>query len=406
MNTRLPMIFIVATLIIDSMGIGLIIPVMPQLLEEVTGLGLAEAAIWGGLLTAVFAAMQFLCGPLIGNLSDRFGRRPVLLASLFALGIDYLVMAAAGTIWLLLAGRVVSGITAATPATANAFVADISKPAEKAARFGLLGAAFGTGFVLGPMMGGLLAGYGTRAPFIAAAVLALANTAFGYFVMPETVTREKRRSFSLRRANPLGAFAALGHLKGFTWLFALTFVMNVANMVYPAIWPFWGAERFGWSPGQIGLSLTVYGMAVVVSQAVIVKPAIAKLGEVRAIFAALVIGVISLSIFGFIASGPWAMALVVVSSLGGIGWPALMSLMSSRTPADQQGELQGLLTSLGSAAAFVSPPLMTWVFFRFSRDGASIYLPGAPYLLAAILTLACIALFVFGNARETAQSRQ
>ncbi|MFN6979363.1 MAG: MFS transporter, partial [Gemmobacter sp.] len=234
MQSRLPFVFILVTLMLDAIGIGLILPVMPQLIGSVTTGTLADAALWGGVLTTSFAVMQFLFGPLIGSLSDRFGRRPVLLISLGVMALDYLVMALAGSIWLLLVGRIVGGITAATHATAAAFIADISAPEKKAANFGLIGAAFGTGFVLGPVIGGLLAEFGTRAPFYAAAALAAANCAFGFFVLPETVTDRIRRPFSLARANPFAAFSAIGRLAGLRAPLAVFFLYEFAQIVYPA----------------------------------------------------------------------------------------------------------------------------------------------------------------------------
>lgn len=245
---RLPLVFIMITVVIDAMGIGLIMPVMPDLLTEVQGGSLANAAIWGGILSTSFAVMQFLFGPVIGGLSDRFGRRPVLLVSLVVMALDYVVMALAGSIWLLLAGRIVGGITAATHSTANAYIADISKPEDKAANFGLIGAAFGIGFVLGPVIGGLLAEYGTRAPFYAAAVLAALNAVFGYFVLKETVTDKIRRPFLWRRANPFGAFKALGQFPELKKLLFVFFIYQVAFGVYPAIWSYFGKARFGWGP--------------------------------------------------------------------------------------------------------------------------------------------------------------
>ena len=236
MHSRLPMIFILLTVMIDSMGIGLIMPVMPDLIQELDAGDLGQAAVWGGILASIFAVMQFLFGPFIGGLSDRFGRRPVLLIALVVMAFDYVLMAVAGTIWLLVIGRIIGGITAATQSTAAAYMADISKPEDKSANFGLIGAAFGVGFVLGPLMGGLLAEYGTRAPFWAAAVLAAANAVFGYFALPETVTDKIRRPFSFARANPLGAFRQIGKLPGLGRMLGMTFIYGIGFFVYPSVW--------------------------------------------------------------------------------------------------------------------------------------------------------------------------
>ncbi|MBT8411390.1 MAG: MFS transporter, partial [Octadecabacter sp.] len=258
--------FILVTLTLDAMGIGLILPVMPDLIAEVSGGTIGTAAIWGGILATIFAVMQFIFGPILGSLSDRYGRRPVLLISLLIMTLDYLVMAVAGSIWLLFATRVVGGITAATMATASAFIADISKPEEKSANFGLVGAAFGMGFVLGPVIGGLLGEFGTRAPFYAAAALGALNLAFGYYVLPETVTDKIRRPFSLRRANPFGAFRALGQLDGVRRLIFLVFLYEFAFIVYPATWAYFTKEAFGWSPGMVGGSLALFGVGMAIVQ--------------------------------------------------------------------------------------------------------------------------------------------
>jgi len=252
-NNRRAFIFIIITLVIDAMGIGLILPVMPDLLSGIQGGSLGNAAIWGGILATAYAAMQFLFGPILGALSDRFGRRPVLLVSLVVMCIDYVVMAFAGAIWLLFVARVVGGITAATQSTAAAYISDITPASEKSARFGAIGAAFGIGFVLGPVIGGLLGELGTRAPFIAAAILAGANALFGFLVLPETVTDKTRRTFEWRRANPLGALRQIGKLPGVTRLLFLFFLYEFAFIVYPSIWAYFTKAKFDWSPSMVGL---------------------------------------------------------------------------------------------------------------------------------------------------------
>ena len=388
---RLPVLFILITVMIDAMGIGLILPVMPDLIRETTGGTLAQAAIWGGILSTAFAAMQFLCGPILGGLSDRFGRRPVLLVSLLVMAADYVVMALAGSIWLLLAGRIVGGITAATHSTASAYMADISAPHEKARNFGLIGAAFGMGFVLGPVMGGLLAEWGTRAPFIAAALLALANAAFGWLVLRETVTDRIRRPFQWGRANPFGAIRAVSKLGGVGSLIWVYFLYHFATVVYPAIWAYFTAARFGWSPGLIGVSLAVYGLSLAVAQGTLVGPAIRLFGDARTVLLGLLIQIISLVILGFIASGNLLLMLIPVTAIGAIGLPALQGILSRAVADNAQGELQGVLTSLTSVAMVVAPLVMTQTFAQFTRADAGVYLPGAPFLLSAvIMTLAAV----------------
>lgn len=394
MTNRLPLIFILVTVMIDSMGIGLIMPVMPELIQEVGASDLGTAAIWGGILSTAFAVMQFLFGPTLGNLSDRYGRRPVLLIALFVMALDYLVMALATTIWLLLVGRIVGGITAATQSTASAFMADISKPEEKAANFGLIGAAFGVGFVLGPLVGGLLAGFGTRAPFYAAAALALANMTFGYFALPETVTDKIRRPFEWRRANPLGAFKHIGQLPGLRGMLVVSFIYGIAFFVYPAIWAYFGAERFGWGPEMIGLSLAAFGIAIAIVQGALIRPVLARIGERNAVVLGLAIDVAAFVFMGLVENGWLALAMTPLTALGSIAGPALQGIMSKRASDDQQGELQGTLTSVNAVATIIAPLMLTQIFWYFTDGPSGLYLPGAPFLLSAVLTLVGILIFM------------
>lgn len=385
--------FILATTMIDSMGIGLILPVMPALLREIGGIPLSEAAIWGGILMTSFAAMQFIFGPVIGALSDRYGRRPVLLISLAVMALDYLVMALAQTIWLLLAGRIVGGITAATQSTASAFMADISAPHEKAARFGLIGAAFGVGFVLGPLLGGLLAQFGTRAPFYAAAGLAAANMVFGYFVMPETNRPENRRPLTWARANPLGAFLNVGLNPRLRTLLLLFFLYQVAFTVYPAIWAFFTEARFGWSPGMIGLSLGAFGIAMALVQGGLIRLILRWLGERGTVIYGLWFNFFAFIVLGLVTNGTLALLFTPLTALGAVVTPAVQSMMSTATTDDSQGELQGVLSSSAALATIISPLVMTSVFSAFASDEAAIYLPGAPFLLSAALMVVCFAVF-------------
>ena len=391
---RLPVLFIMFTVMIDAMGIGLIMPVMPDLMVEVGGGTLGAAALWGGLLSTSFAAMQFLFGPVVGGLSDRFGRRPILLVSLVAMAADYLLMAVAGTIWLLLIGRIIGGITAATHSTANAYIADISKPEDKSANFGLIGAAFGLGFVLGPLIGGLLAEYGTRAPFYAAAILSGLNALFGWVVLKETVTDAIRRPFSLKRANPFGAFKALSKLPMIGTLLGVYFFYSIAHTVYPAIWSYFGKERFDWDPATIGLSLGLFGIMMAVVQGFLIRPAIKYLGERGTIIYGLFFDILAFGFLSIVTSGTVALLFVPLAALAGIVSPALQGLMSQAVGDDQQGELQGALTSLSALAMIISPMLMTTTFAAFTAETAPFYMPGAPFLLALILTLIAIALFM------------
>jgi DHA1 family tetracycline resistance protein-like MFS transporter len=391
---RLALTFILITVALDAIGIGLIFPVMPDLIESVTGLGLGEAALWSGVLATSFAVMQFLFGPIVGALSDRFGRRPVLLVSLAVMAADYLVMAVAGTIWLLLAARIVAGIAAATFSTATAFIADITPPEQRARRFGLIGACFGLGFVLGPMIGGLLATLDERAPFYAAAAMAAGNLILGCFVLPETVTDRIRRPFSLARANPLGALRSVGRLPGLRRLLVVFLILAVAMNVYPSIWAFYGKASFGWDTAMVGLSLAVYGISFALGQALLVGPMIRWLGERRAALFGMCVNVTTLAALGVLTSAPLVLALIPFTALGGVTTPALQSLMSRASPENAQGELQGVLSSLTAIASIISPLMMTFVFSAFTAPGAPFHLPGAPFLLASALMVVCVALHV------------
>lgn len=389
MHRRLPFVFIMLTLLVDAMGIGLILPVMPTLIGEVSGGTVADAALWGGILATAFAVMQFLFGPMLGSLSDRYGRRPVLLVSMGVMALDYAVMALAGSIWLLLAGRIVGGITAATHATATAYVADISAPEKKAANFGLLGAAFGVGFVLGPVVGGLLAEFGSRAPFWAAAGLAAANCVFGYLVLPETVTDRIRRPFRLSRANPFAALAAIGRLPALRAPLAVFFLYEFAQIAYPATWAYFGTARFGWSPATIGLSLALFGLSFAAMQGGLIRILLARLGDWGTIWFGLMANVATFVTLAFVTSGTLALILTPFCGLGACVMPPLQGILSRATPDSRQGELQGLLSSLRAVAWIGGPFVMTSVFFTFTTPGAALHLPGAAFLLSAAITLAC-----------------
>lgn len=390
---KLPVLFILITVTLDAMGIGLILPIMPDLIQEVQVGSLANAALWGGVLATAFSIMQFTFGPMMGSLSDRYGRRPVLLISLFFMALDYLVMALAGSIWLLLAARIVGGITAATHGTASAYMADISTREEKAANFGLIGAGFGVGFVLGPVIGGLLGEMGTRAPFYAAAGLSALNFLFGYFVLKETVTDRTRRDFAWRRANPFGAFKSLSALPGIRPLVIVFFVYSVALYVYPAIWAYFSQARFGWGTQMIGVSLAVYGISSAAVQAGLIRVMLRKYGERRTVVYGFVFEIVACLALAIVSKGLIALILTPIAALGAVISPALQGIMSSSVGDDAQGELQGLLTSTYALAAIVSPLMMTSVFAAFTTEGAALHLPGAPFVLAALLLVGSLILF-------------
>lgn len=399
MQHRLPLIFILLTVTLDAIGIGLIFPVMPDLIRNVTHGDLSQAAIWGGILSTSFAVMQFLFGPVIGSLSDRYGRRPILLISLLIMGLDYIVLAVAPTIWLLLAGRIVAGIAAATYSTATAFIADITPPEQRGARFGLIGACFGVGFVLGPLIGGLLSTVSLHAPFFAAAALAFANLALGTFVLPETVTDETRRPFALSRANPLGALRAVARLPGLRRVLATFLILGIAMNVYPAIWAYFGQARFGWDSRMVGISLAVYGVSFAVGQALLVGPMIRRFGEHRAAHYGMWVDITTLAALGLVTSGTAALIITPITALGGAVTPALQALASRAAPADAQGELQGVLASLNAIAMITAPLVMTSIFSAFTAPTAPVYAPGAPFLLASALMVVALAIHLTGRTK-------
>lgn len=391
-----PLAFIFVTVALNSMGIGLIMPVMPSLLMEVGGeAGIGAAAAWGGWLTLSYALMQFLMSPVLGNLSDAVGRRPVLTISLFTMGLDYLAMATAGSLGLLFAARIVAGAAAATFSTANAYIADVSPPERRASNFGLTGAAFGLGFVLGPALGGLLAEFGTRAPFYAAAALAFANLAFGLRVLPESLPPERRRPFRFARANPVGMAMEMLRRPRVAWLLVAVFVYNIAHYVYPVIWSYYTAARFGWSPSEIGLSLAAVGVGFVVAQGFLIRRIIPWLGAPRTALAALGCDVTALLVLAFATEGWIAYALIPVTSLSALVAPAIAGIMANRTPADAQGELQGASSALASLGFVVTPVLMSQLFFAFTGPEAPVFFPGAPFLAAACISaLAALPLLI------------
>ncbi|WP_370400713.1 TCR/Tet family MFS transporter [Sulfitobacter sp. JB4-11] len=393
MNRRAAIVFIVLTVMIDAMGIGLMIPVMPDLIREVNGGDLGDAALWGGVLATTFAVMQFLFGPVMGGLSDRFGRRPVLLVSLAVMAADYVVLALAGSIWLLLAARIIGGITAATQSTATAYMADITAPENRTKNFGLIGAGFGVGFILGPVTGGLLAEYGTRAPFWAAALLGSANLILGYVVLRETVRPEDRRRFDWRRANPWGAVRQLGQLPGVRQLLLIYFLYHVAFAVYPSVWAYFGQERFGWTPALTGLSLALFGGTMALVQGGLIGPFLRLVGERRTVLSGYAFAALAYGGLAVLTSGPVALVLTPLAAFAGVIPPALQGIMSRRVSGNVQGELQGALTSASALAMIASPLVMTATFARFTGADAPIYLPGAPFLLALGLTLLGAAIF-------------
>ncbi len=393
--------FIFVTIAINAMGIGLVMPVMPTLLIELTGQGgLGEAAAWGGVATLAFASMQFLLSPTLGNLSDAYGRRPILLLSLLVMGLDYLVMATTGLLSIFILARLVAGAAAATFATANAYIADVTPPAKRAANFGLVGAGFGLGFVLGPALGGLLAEYGARAPFWAAAVLAFANLAFGFRFLPESLTAERRRPFALARANPVGAALTMLRRPAVSWLLVAFFAYNVSHYVWPVIWAYFATARFGWGPSEIGVSLAVVGVSFMIAQGVLIRRIIPWLGAERTAFIALGLDALTLLFMAFNDRG-WAVyAMAPITALSALVAPSMQGIMTNRTPSDAQGELQGAVSAVTALGVVITPILMSQLFYAFTAPEAPLHFPGAPFLAASCISaLALIPLWVGLNRR-------
>jgi DHA1 family tetracycline resistance protein-like MFS transporter len=384
------LIFIFITVLIDVIGIGIIIPIIPVLIQELTGGTISESSSYAALLVLAYSSMQFLFSPIIGGLSDQFGRRPVLLISLFGFGVDYIFLALAPTIGWLFVGRIISGITGASFSTAGAYIADVSPPEKRAQNFGLLGAAFGLGFIIGPTLGGLLGEYGSRIPFFVSAGLSLLNWLYGYFVLPESLKPENRRKFDIKRANPVGSLLALKKYPMIIALVASLFLVTVGSFAVQGTWTFYTMEKFSWSEWQVGLSLGFVGLMVAIVQGGLIRVIIPKLGQERALFFGLIITSFGLMAFG-LASSPWMMYVIMVPfALGGLAGPAFQGIISSQVSDKEQGELQGALTSLNSVAAIIGQPLMLWLFRSFTAQDTTYYFPGAPFILGSVLTVISI----------------
>ena len=399
-----PLLFIFITVCIDAIGLGIIIPVLPDLLIEVTGEGIGSAARWGGLLTASYAIMQFLCGPLLGSLSDRYGRRRILLLGLIALAIDYVVMSLASTLSLLVLTRLLAGAAGSTHVTAKAYIADISTADKRAANFGVIGAAFGIGFILGPVLGGLLGELGTRAPFVVAALLALLNCIYGYFVLPESLPVEKRRAFSWAKSNPFSGILLARRFPSLGWIFLSLLLFSIAHQVYPAVWSYWGHAAFNWSSFEIGLSLALVGIGYALAQGLLIRRILSAIGESKTAYVGFTLTALSMLFFGFASNELAVYLLLPLVALGAIVTPALEGILSNTVPENEQGLLQGVSSGLVAIATIISPLVMTQVFYVYTdAAGTSGHnFPGAPFILAAVLTaLAMIAFwFAVGNGKD------
>jgi MFS transporter, DHA1 family, tetracycline resistance protein len=377
--------FIFVTLLIDVIGFGIIIPVMPKLIADLKQVDISTAAKYGSYLTVAYALTQFVFAPILGNLSDKYGRRPVLLFSLFGFGIDYLFLALAPTYGWLFLGRIIAGITGASFSTAAAYIADISLPENRAKNFGMIGAAFGLGFIIGPLLGGLLSTFGQRIPFYAAAALALLNWAYGYFVLPESLAKENRREFNWKRANPVGTLLHLRKFPSVTGLIVSVLLLQIAAHAVMSNWNYFTIHRFNWNEKMVGISLAVVGILVAVVQGGLTRFINPKIGNEKSLYTGLILYSAGMLLFG-LANVSWMMFVFLIPyCLGGIAQPAIQAIMAGKVPPNAQGELQGALTSLMSLAAIIGPLLMNNLFFYFTHNEAPIYLPGAPFFLGALL---------------------
>lgn len=412
-NSKNAMIFVLITVMINSIGFGIIIPVLPSLLVELTGLPLNEAAIHGGWLTFVFALMQFIFMPIIGALSDRFGRRPIMLISLFGLSLDYFLMGFAPTIAFLYLGRLIAGALGATFSTANAYIADITPPETRAQNFGLVGASFGIGFMLGPAIGGVLGDTngilgeyaGPRLPFIAAGVIGMINVIYGWIFLPETLKPENRRPFKWSRANPFGAVKSLGRIRGVKGLIFVLFILAVAHTAYPSAYTFSTMAGLGWDEGDVGVSLFAFGLASIIVQGGLIRVIIPRTG----LFWAGVIGMVSASIaYTGIASanaGWMVYAMGPFAAFAGLYNPALSNMMSSRVSASEQGELQGAIGAAQGFALMIGPLAMTMSFKHFAAEDATPYLPGAPFFLAGGLAALALLSYILVTNKEDRRAK-
>ncbi|WP_199138126.1 TCR/Tet family MFS transporter [Pedobacter sp. ASV12] len=386
--------FIFITILIDCIGFGIIIPVMPNLVRQLSGKSLAVASEYGGLLLVAYAVAQFVFSPIVGGLSDKFGRRPILLISLLGLGIDYILLSFAPTIAWLFVGRIIAGITGASFTTAMAYIADISTPEKKAQNFGMVGVAFGIGFIIGPMIGGLCSHFGLRVPFMVAAGLALLNWLYGYFILPESLAKEKRREFSWKRANPVGSLVSVSKYPTIIGLVFALLLLYIASHSVQSNWGYYVIEKFKWNEAMIGYSLTVVGIAVAIVQGGLIRIVIPKIGNKKAIILGMSLYIIGFSCFAFAPNGLMMMIFILPYCLAGIGNPAMQTIISNQVPDNAQGEIQGILTSMQSAGAIIGPFSMAYIFAYFIGNNHGIYFPGAPFIFSALLTLVALCIIV------------
>ncbi|MEM9055103.1 MAG: TCR/Tet family MFS transporter [Pseudomonadota bacterium] len=390
--------FVVVAVILNMISFGIIMPVMPALLEDITGLGAEQSVSYGGWLSMTFAVANFFAMPILGGLSDRYGRRPVLLASIAMLGVDLLIMGLAPTLSILFIGRFLGGLFSGTYSVANAYIADVTEPEDRGRAFGMMGAAFGIGFILGPVFGGLLGEINARLPFFVAAAIAGINFLYGLFILPESLPKEDRRDFDLSRANPFGALAHFAKVPRVAWFIIAIGLFQIAHAVYPSTWNFHGEIRYDWSEFEIGLSLGAVGIGSAISQALLTGYLIKRFGPMRAGMFGLFMNAIALLLFAF-AGAPWmAYTIIAVSAVGGVAMPAINTITSNLTPRNAQGELQGAQASMMALTLIFSPVLMTQTLKYFANlpDESPLHFGGAAFLLGAIITALAFIPFLIG----------
>ncbi len=387
-NKKIALIFIFATIALDAIGLGIIIPSLPKLIAETSHTTIQESSKYAGGVLMIYAFFQFLFSPLIGNLSDRFGRRPIILMSLLGLGLDYVFMYLAPDLTWLVIGRALSGMFGASFTTAAAYIADISTDENRAQNFGMIGAAFGLGFVVGPAIGGLTAEFGSRAPFLIAAIGSLLNFTLGFIFLKESLSKEMRRTFEWKRANPIGAIKQVLRFPKYRGIFLVMFVVLLANMSVHAVWNYYASVKFNWTAGQIGISLAMVGICVGILQGALAGKIIKKWGEEKSSKIGILVLIVSTLLFGIIPYG-WMMYVVILPyCFCGIFDPAVRSMVSGEVPDNEQGELQGIFTSLMSLAEIIGPVIMLTIFYQFSQFGKSNHLAyGMPFFISAILGL-------------------
>jgi DHA1 family tetracycline resistance protein-like MFS transporter len=400
-NRKAAVGFIFITLLLDVIGLGIIIPVIPALIQELTGGSISEASRYGGWLIASYALVQFLCAPIVGALSDKYGRRPILLLSLLGFGLDYLVLAVAPTIgWLFLA-RIIAGVFGASFTTGAAYIADVSSAEKRAQNFGLLGAAFGLGFIIGPVTGGLLGEIGPRVPFYAAALVTFLNLTYGYFILPESLHKENRREFEWSRANPLGALFALKRYPSVAGLIgALTFIY-LASHAIQGTWTYFSMEKFNWSESMVGYSLGLVGIMSALVQGLLIRIIIPKIGEYNTMITGIIFNICGCLLFSMANEGWMLLCFIIPYSLGGIAGPAIQGILSNQIPDNEQGQLQGALTSMMAATGIIGPLMMTSIFAYFTAENAPIYFPGAPFVTGAVLVAICLFLILRKGSKYT-----